>query len=143
MPIVVPNASLQAFGYWLFAHGGAGMPDLQLSLFSNDLTPDADTTFGDFVESAFTGYSPEPMPNGDWAIGIQPPDSALATFNEEFQWTSGSDSGMVYGYYVYQPGADNLAWCQRFDSPVPLEIGTVIKVRPKLGLWSRYLPPGP
>lgn len=138
--IVVPNIALTNDLYWLLNVSGSGMTGVTLSLFVNDLTPDADTVLADFVKATFGGYADVTLPGPGWG-SFEPLDpGAQSTYGTEFEWVSTTAGGTVYGYYVHDAVNSALAWCQRFDVPAPLVVGTVIKVRPKLAMFSRYLP---
>lgn len=141
--IVVPNVALLNNLSWFFQVGGAPLPPLQLSLYVNDLWPNDETVMGDFVKATGSWYQDQEVTLGTWSVAVQPDDSAQATFDTEFQWTSNVGAGTVFGYYVYDPVSDKLSWCERFDVPIALEPGREIKLRPRFSRWSRYLPSPP
>lgn len=138
--IVVPEVGAASMTYWLLNPSLIPFPTLSLCQFVNDIEPDWDTVAGDFVEASYDGYERKTVEPGMWdvAIGDDPP--IVGTYQEQFTWTAGTDSGTVYGYYLLWESESQAIWCQRFDVPITLEDGLVIKIRPKLSLWSRCIP---
>lgn len=138
--IVVPKYGAANLTVWLLNHGIDSMPELSLAQFVNDYTPTWETVIADFVEASYDGYNEELVQPDQWTVSLGADPPALATYNTEFSWTSGSDTGTVYGYYVYRVADGLVVWAQRFDTPYALEDGLEIKIRPKLSLWSRCIP---
>lgn len=105
-------------------------------LFSNDLTPDADTVIGSFTESAAAGYSAQSA--GTWSAaatdgsGVAFIDSAL------FEFTSTEDPAVeVYGWYVTD-GSGNYLFGNRFgDAPRSFGVADAIQFSIRLQLRER------
>lgn len=143
MPIVVPEEGAEALLGYLLNPGSNTFPNSTLKLFVNDYTPNWNTLQSAFVEASFPGYSQQPVTPNNWSIGPGTDTNMQGTFPTEFSWTSGAGTGVVYGYWVTPSGFSRVLWCERFATPIVLETGLVLRLRPRLALWSHYLPPTP
>lgn len=89
-----------------------------LRLFKNDLTPDADTVLGDFVEATFSGYYRRDLARSAWSAPATVGTRAVVEHTgNPLVFSAGSGSQVIYGYYVYSPVSGAVAWCERFDVP--------------------------
>ena len=121
MSLIVPLAALPKHLDYLV---GAWQTPVTLKLFQNDLTPDADTVLGDFVEADFTGYtSKNASALGFSAAAVVPPRALVSS--GPFTWTVGNPvitGNYVFGYYVID-GFGDLLWCERPASgPAPMNL---------------------
>jgi hypothetical protein len=91
----------------------------KLILFSNDVTPDQATVFGDLIEPTFDGYAQVDLDPGLWA------QSALAAGCIHYAWSGGTYSwnvvagplDTIYGWAWIDATAGKIKRIQRFDAP--------------------------
>ena len=138
--IVVPEGGAEYLLSWLLKPASSTFAQLTLGLFVNDYTPVWDSELTDFVEASGSWYSSETVDPDTWAVAPGDDSNVYGTYDTEFQWTSDTGTGTVFGYFLYEPNTGQLIWCQRFDTPITLQVGREIKIRPKLALWSRCIP---
>lgn len=112
------------FGEW------SPLDNFQLALFTNDVTPSAESALGDFDRS---GMNPSQFDlfQENW----YPPVSVAGVWRtywgtDATTFTVIPSTITVYGYLVWEPAFDTLLWAQRFDSPVPLIAGQQLGLRP-------------
>ena len=138
--IVVPQYGAGNMLNWLLSGGADPMTALEFRLFVNDYEPGWPTGVTDFVEASGTWYEPKTVSPGLWTVDAPSTPPSLATYDEEFEWTSDTGTGTVYGYYLVKTADETVIWCQRFDVPIVLAEGLMFKIRPKLSEWSRCIP---
>lgn len=105
---------------------------LTFGVFVNNVFPALDTTLAQ-MSSAGIAPSDVAMDGDAWTEPIQV-GSRWRTFyqNDPTEFGPFVLSLTVYGYYVFDPQANVLLWAQRFDTPIPLNNGQVVAVRPFL-----------
>jgi len=125
MALVVPN---EGEAEMLKRIVGQTNTDLVVRLFGNDITPDENSVFGDFVYTSVTAYGAS---NSLWVISGDPTEASYPQMS--FVFEAGET---VYGYFVHNAEGDKVLWAERFvDGPyvVPPTGGTVY-VTPKIQL---------
>lgn len=115
--------------------------DVHYHLFSNNITPDADTELADLTEySSGTGYAVQTVAAADFASeGVAAHIGTLMA--SPIAWTITPDAGNpnCYGYYATDTTDTYLLACGRFDdAPVVLTSGGVISVTPIFASQSRF-----
>lgn len=125
MPLVVPNAAeIELLERMLSS-------SVQISLYTNDVTPSETTVYGDFIQAASSPGS-HTVSGGTWEIETVAGTTSASNDPKSFSFAT---SASVYGYYVHD-GGDGLLWCERF-SGAPFTIpasGGEINVTPKIEL---------
>lgn len=118
----IPNLSeVKALQAWL------ELDDLDLKLFKNNHTPADTDDATDYVEADFTGYAAEPLVQGNWAY--TPGDPSTAVYGDVvYTSTAGSQSQIVYGYYLVQRNTGDLILAERFDDNDPTAPYTIVNV---------------
>lgn len=111
-------------------------------LFKNNITPDEDSVWGDFVEPVFTGYAPIAYSTLIWP-GPSVVGGEVVTNGPLLDWTcSGALGGyadIVYGIFVLITDVTHgtrLWEFDLFDTPIPID-GTGVEVRKKLNFKRR------
>ena len=109
--------------------------DIELRLFSNDVTPAETDTVATYTEATFTGYSAITLTGASWSVVAGAP--SVATYAEQ-QFTSTADgqNQSVYGYYMTRNGGTRIVLAERFSNG-PYTIannGDWIKVTPQITL---------
>jgi len=103
--------------------------DWEVHLFTNNHTPAADDTTGDYTEASFTGYAFQAIPG--WNAGVLDPPSTVHVDATDFcQWQptgSGSLPVTVYGvYFIDQNGF--LMAAELFDNPFTFtDTGSILR----------------
>lgn len=130
MDIVLVNTAREEA---LAAMAGAGGPldTLTLFVFTNAITPNANTVIGDLTPATFTGATPvagivfgDPWIDVDGRWKISAPDHL-------FQRTGGVVSETVYGWGVATAALAALVGCALLDAPVALDaVGKGVLVTP-------------
>lgn len=118
----IPDSSeVQALQAWL------EIDDLDLKLFKNDHIPVDSDDATDYVEADFTGYAAEPLNQATW---VYTPGSPSTAFYGDvvFTSTAGSQSQIVYGYYLVQRNTGDLVLAERFDDNDPEAPYTIVNV---------------
>jgi hypothetical protein len=92
----------------------------KIRLFSNNYFPTQSSTWSDFVEASFSGYSAIPMPSV-LNEGLNPNELDVWDFAQVQFVMTAAPSQVVYGYWIDFIDPNTLLrcslWCQRFDSP--------------------------
>lgn len=95
--------------------------NIDIRLYSNNITPAATNVEGDFVEVSGGGYSAQSITTSTWTItGTNPTTGSYgATISFAFTGAPTTNSGYVYGYYATaRSGANSgkLLWSDRFTN---------------------------
>ena len=122
MAIKVPDlAEIKALQAWI------ELDDLDLKLFKNNHVPADTDDASDYIEADFTGYVAEQLNQATWVY--TPGAPGRATYGDVvFSSTAGSQSQIVYGYYVVQRNTGDLMWAERFDDNDPDAPYTIVNV---------------
>lgn len=139
MPIVAPNQGLPDLLAWLLVSTSTP-PDLVLTLWVNDLTPDQETVFVDLDRATFGGFTERLMNRSAWTAPAVAADHAVSTWGTvPFEWTVAADPQTVYGWAAYEPFSEHLIFVERFDTPRALAVGGVFGVLPRVTLTTERL----
>ena len=115
MSVNVPNEGEILF--LQYALGLAAASDLQLRLYSNNVTASDFVTHGSFNEVTVAGYTAVGLTMAGWTVtltGVSPTLAATALYTAQtFNFTTGAT---VYGYYVTSPGNTEVMWYEEFTS---------------------------
>ena len=114
MAIVITNAGEILIHTWAFK--STSTPEnLTLKLYSNDYTPVAASTAGNFTESSFSGYSAKSLTRSSW-VDPTTNGSGKAEITYASQTFTASGSGTVYGYFVVGATSGTCVFAERFAS---------------------------
>lgn len=110
--------------------------NLVLRLFKNNYTPVDAATSADFTEADFTGYSAITLTGASWASAVSGNPSSIAYAQQTFTSSAGSQSQIVYGYYLQQTTSGKVIAAERFTGTPPTiqNNGDTIKVTPTITL---------
>lgn len=118
----IPDLSeVKALQAWL------ELEDLDLKLFKNNHVPADTDTAADYTEANFTGYAAEPLVMGSWVYTPGSPSTAVYG-DVVYTSSAGSQSQIVYGYYVVQRISGDLMFAERFDDNDPEAPYTIVNV---------------
>ena len=104
--------------------------DLELRLYTNDVTPGEATVLGDLTESTGTGYAAITLTGASWTVSTTANVTTAEYAQQTFTYT-GAEAN-IYGYYLTSGGV--LMWVERFsDGPYSIpSSGGEVKVTPKI-----------
>jgi len=110
MALIIPNIGKQKMLQYVLG-ADTTVEDIVLRLYTNDVTPTANSIHGDFTALASaSGYAPITLTATSWTIV-----SGTATYPQQtFTFTAGV--GNVYGYYVSTATSNELLLVERFDN---------------------------
>lgn len=82
---------------------------LVLKLYSNDYTPDEDSTSVDFTEvTTGNGYASETLTGSSWIL------NGKSVSYPTFTWGFTGNKGNIYGYYVVTSTSNTVVFAERF-----------------------------
>lgn len=140
MPLVLPTQGLPDMLAWMLRTTTPVAPDLVMTLWTNDITPDPATVFADLVRASFTGFFEVTMTRGVWTAPVAGTDYAVSSWGTvPTEWTAGVAVPAIYGWAAYNPGPLRLCIVERFDTPRALNAGDKIGVLPFFNLGT-YVP---
>lgn len=118
MSLVVPQVGAIVLAEQQRSRWNASPTRLSLHLYINDITPNAGSTLGDFVEASFIGYLPGQI--NPWGLPVTVDGRARSAASAvTFTKTAGSPAS-VYGYFVTDENGA-LLWAERDPAaPVPM-----------------------
>jgi hypothetical protein len=95
--------------------------DVDIRLYSNDITPAATNTEATFTEVSGGGYAAQSLTASSWGItGTNPTTASYgSTISFTFTGAPTTNSGYVYGYYATARSGTNagkLLWADRFTN---------------------------
>jgi len=107
-----------------------------VSLFKNNITPDNDTVYGDFVFADFSGFAPVQPPTWGSTVPDGNGNASQTALVCEFAHDGGGTDNDIYGwaYLYYNGGTPYFAFGERFaDAPREMSgLGDVIRITPKM-----------
>ena len=105
MALVVPNISeTQMLRYIL----NIDVPvDLDIRLYTNDITPSESDTAITYTEASGFGYALIQLVPGSWSIT---PGNPSVSEHSQVEWTFTGALGNVYGYYVTRRSDNDRDW---------------------------------
>jgi len=137
MATIIPNAAEQLWLKHVLNHTA---PQNQvLKLFTNDITPDENTTASSFTEASGGGYANKPLTGTSWSFATNASNEAEATYTAQtFTFTGAlTGSATIYGWYLVEATSGLLLACERIGSSItPVNNGDNLVVNPLLQLFS-------
>lgn len=116
--IVAPNEYKTV---WLDrALQGGSAESLSLRCYSNDVTPDEDSTLADFTICDFIGYANQTLVSSDWDASTIIDDEAVTVHADEpfaFERTSTGSPQTIYGWLLVGATSGLVALASRLDTP--------------------------
>ena len=92
--------------------------DLDLKLFTNNLTIADDDVEGDYTEASGGGYAEAELTAASWTVSTVGGVSTAAYPKVTFTFTGALDgSATIYGYYVCQRTSGKLLWSEKAGTP--------------------------
>jgi len=118
MALIVPDVGEVIIADSMLA--GIGIAGWYVLLFENNITPDQDTVFGDFVEATYIGYAAQPQNFGAAAI-VAHKGTIVGTAPLSFVVTTTGSPDTIYGYLVADANTGEVVYAERFASPQVME----------------------
>lgn len=141
MPVVAPNEGLPALLDYMLKDDVSGVGPWELILWTNDITPDQDTEYGDLTEATFTGYSSVTVTREDWTAAVIDSDVAVSTWGETpTTWTNTGSEQTVYGYAMVTATSPVIRLIERFASPVVMGTNGILGLLPRVTLGTAPAP---
>lgn len=107
--------------------------NLNLRLFSNNITPADTDTAATYTEATFAGYAAIALAGGSWGAAA----AGVITYGAQQTFTRSSTGTVenIYGYYVTQSVSGVLLYSERDASaPAPItNAGDALKLTPTIG----------
>lgn len=129
MPLVVANVGENLLMTW--AMKSTSTPEnLTLKLYSNNYTPVAGSTAGNFTECAVSGYSAKTLSRASWGDPTTN-GSGKAEMSYAAQTFSFTGSGTIYGYYVVGSTSGSLIFSELFAAARTVASGDSLTITPK------------
>ena len=133
MTFVIPNNSeIDALGAFV---NKSTLGDIELRLFTNDVTPSETDTVATFTEASFSGYSSITLTGANWTITAGNPSTA-GYAEQQFTCSADITAINVYGYYMTRASGTKIVLAERFTGG-PYTItnnGDWIKITPQITL---------
>ena len=86
--------------------------DVQMRLYSNNITPHESSALADFTESAAaTPYTAVTLTGGSWTVASGATAGSTGTYAQQNFNFSTADT--IYGYFITSGGARTLLWAER------------------------------
>lgn len=93
--------------------------NVELRLYTNNLTPAFSDVLASYVESSASGYNGITLTGAAWTVATT---SATTVANFAQQTFSYSTSESVFGYFVTSQGKGQVLWAERFSGAVPFNL---------------------
>lgn len=108
--------------------------DVEIRLYSNDVTPSESDVLGTFTESTASNYSAIRLSGAAWTVAAGPQSGSTATYAQQTFTMTGA--GTFYGYFCTSSNKTNLLWGERFTgAPFVLPSGGgSVSVVPRVSL---------
>jgi hypothetical protein len=137
MPLILPNIGLAQLLDNMIRATISGVPDLVLTLWVNDYTPEQDSVLADLTRATFGGFQEQVLTRGEWTAPAIIADIAVSTWGvTPFLWTVSSNPQTVYGWAAYDPNTLALRIVERFDVPRTPALFGKIGVLPRFTLTT-------
>jgi hypothetical protein len=129
--MVIPNQGKIKLLDWAIHDAGAAQENFWLALYSNNYTPDDNTTLSNFTEATFLGYQLLAV------LRSQMTATALLA-NVAYQWRvptpvyncTGGAAQTIYGWYLVSQQTNQVIAAQRFDVPRVMSPGATESLDP-------------
>ena len=108
--------------------------DVELRLYTNNLTPAYSDDLASYVESSAAGYSCFTLVGTQWTIATTGATTVANYAQQTFSYTA---TESVYGYFVTSTGDGQVLWAERFSGAVPFNIpsgGGTVSITPSVTL---------
>lgn len=132
MPLISPNPGQ----VWLLSYMlNFTIPtNVELRLYTNNLTPAYTDDVSSYVESSAGGYAAITLTGSQWTIATSSGTTVANYAQQTFSYTT---SESVYGYFVTRVGKNQVLWSERFSGAVPFNIpsgGGTVSITPRVTL---------
>lgn len=108
--------------------------NVELRLYSNNLTPALTDTISSYVESSAAGYAGITLTGAGWTVATSSGTTVANYAQQTFSYTTSEN---VYGYYATRVGNNQVLWAERFSGTVPFAIpsgGGSVSISPRVTL---------
>lgn len=137
MALVAPNDGLPYLLALLMKDAAVPVLDWQLALYSNNYTPTQASVIGNFTVATFTGASIVGLSRGTWQAPALSTNKALIQYGTTpIVWTATGAYQTIYGYFVFELGANKVLIAERFATAVDLNLYPVVGVLPRVTLTT-------
>jgi len=112
----------------------AAPTNVELRLYTNNLTPASTDILASYTESSAAGYAGITLIGTQWTVATTSGTSVANYAQQTFSYTT---SESVYGYYVTSNGRGQVLWAERFSGGVPFAIpggGGTVSITPRVTL---------
>lgn len=128
--IVIPNeGKILALERWLAPDVATG-EDWIVKTYSNNYTPVAGSSSGNFTESAYTGYLAVHVTEADWGAAAITSDVAYSTSSLTPSYTCTAGTEAVYGWYAVGAISGKVLAAERFSTTLTTVPGATITLSP-------------
>ena len=117
MPLLTPNVGRVLLLKYMLNYTAAG--NVQLRLYTNNISPAADDQMASYVESSATGYAAITLSGTNWTVATTSGTTVANYAQQTFSYTT---SEYVYGYFGTNGGGTQVLWAERFSGSVPFNI---------------------
>ena len=93
--------------------------NVELRLYTNNVTPAATDAVGSYTESSATGYVGITLTGSYWTVATTSGTTVANYAQQTFSYTT---SESVYGYFVTSNAKGQVLWAERFSGSVPFNI---------------------
>jgi len=118
MPLIVPDVGEVIILDSMLA--GIGIAGWFVLLYENNLTPDQDTVFTDFVEATYDGYAAQPVNFGSASI-VGHKGTIVGSAPLSFVVATTGSPDTIYGYLVADANTGEVVYAEKFASPQVME----------------------
>lgn len=132
MSLLAPNVGeVLLLKYML---NNASPTNVELRLFTNNVTPAYTDVLASYTESSAAGYAGITLAGASWTVATST-GTTVANFAQQTFSYSATES--VYGYFVTSNGKGQVLWAERFSGAVPFNIpsgGGTVSITPRVTL---------
>jgi hypothetical protein len=131
MTLVVPNSAETIILEYIL--NKSAPENLDIKLYSNDVTPSETDTIATYTEVSGGGYIHKELTPASWSIS---PGNPTTSEHTQVSWDFTGSAGLGYGYFIVRRSSGELLWAERFtNGPYNItQSGDAIKVTPRLNL---------
>jgi hypothetical protein len=111
--------------------------DYVLHLFKTNVTPDANSAPGSFVEADFTTYVAKTLTRANWNSSVTVAGKAQSSYSSApLSWTCGASGNTIYGYWISGATSGVCLWAESFATARALASTDVLNITPTIQLDS-------
>ena len=132
MSLLAPNVGEQLLLEYMLNF--AAPTNVELRLYTNNLTPAYSDTLVSYTESSAAGYASLVLTGSLWTVAISSGTTVANFAQQTFSYTT---SESVYGYFVTSHSKGQVLWAERFSGAVPFNIpsgGGTVSITPRVTL---------